>query len=285
MDTYGLIGYPLGHSFSRKFFTEKFEKEGIDAQYLNFEIPSIKEFPDIIKNNPTLRGLNVTIPYKQQVMQYLDDISEEAKAIGAVNVVKIETLSPTLPHNGEGKATGRRLEVGNDRPDGSPHYGGDVRRTERVYLTGYNSDVIGFVNSIKPLLKPHHKKALILGTGGASKAIRYGLEEKLGIETLFVSRKAHEGAITYEEVTTDMLQEYEVIVNCSPVGMFPHVDECSALPYEAMNENHLLYDLVYNPLETLFMKRGAAQGATVKNGLEMLHLQAIASWEFWENGK
>lgn len=248
MTTYGLIGYPLGHSFSRKFFTEKFEKEGIDAQYLNFEIPSIEEFPEVIRNHPELRGLNVTIPYKQQVMQYLDDISEEAKAIGAVNVVKCQ------------------LSTVNCQP----------------HLTGYNSDVIGFVESIKPLLQPHHKKALILGTGGASKAIRYGLEKKLGLETLFVSRSAREGMITYEEVTAEVLKEYEVIVNCSPVGMFPHVDECPALPYEAMNENNLLYDLVYNPLETLFMKKGAAQGATVKNGLEMLHLQAIASWEFWE---
>ena len=247
MTTYGLIGYPLGHSFSRKFFTEKFEQEGIEAQYLNFEIPSIEEFPEVIKNNPELRGLNVTIPYKQQVMQYLDDISEEAKAIGAVNVVKCQ------------------LSTVNCQP----------------HLTGYNSDVIGFVESIKPLLKPHHKKALILGTGGASKAIRYGLEKKLGIETLFVSRSAREETITYEEVTAEVLKEYEVIVNCSPVGMFPHVDECPALPYEAMNENNLLYDLVYNPLETLFMKKGAAQGATVKNGLEMLHLQAIASWKFW----
>ena len=248
MNTYGLIGYPLGHSFSRKFFTEKFAKEGIDAQYLNFEIPSIEEFSEIIKNNPTLRGLNVTIPYKQQVMQYLDDISEEAKAIGAVNVVKCQLSTVNC----------------------------------QLHLTGYNSDVIGFVNSIKPLLKPHHKKALILGTGGASKAIRYGLEKKLGMKTLFVSRSAREGMITYEEVTAEVLKEYEVIVNCSPVGMYPHVDECPALPYEALNENNLLYDLVYNPLETLFMKKGTTQGATVKNGLEMLHLQAIASWEFWE---
>ncbi len=248
MNTYGLIGYPLGHSFSRKFFTEKFAKEGIDAQYLNFEIPSIEEFPNIIKNNPTLRGLNVTIPYKQQMMQYLDDISEEARAIGAVNVVKCQLSTVNC----------------------------------QLHLTGYNSDVIGFVNSIKPLLKPHHKKALILGTGGASKAIHYGLTKKLSMETLFVSRTAREGMITYEEVTAEVLKEYEVIVNCSPVGMYPHVDECPALPYEALNENNLLYDLVYNPLETLFMKKGAAQGATVKNGLEMLHLQAIASWEFWE---
>ena len=182
-----------------------------------------------------MRGLNVTIPYKQQVMQYLDDISEEAKAIGAVNVVKCQLSAVNC----------------------------------QLHLTGYNSDVIGFVESIKPLLKPHHKKALILGTGGASKAIRYGLEKKLGMKTLFVSRSAREGMITYEEVTAEVLKEYEVIVNCSPVGMYPHVDECPAL-------------LVYNPLETLFMKKGAAQGATVKNGLEMLHLQAIASWEFWE---
>ncbi len=248
MNTYGLIGYPLGHSFSRKFFTEKFAKEGIDAQYLNFELPSIEEFPNIIKNNPTLRGLNVTIPYKQQVMQYLDEISEEAKAIGAVNVVKCQLSTVNC----------------------------------QLHLTGYNSDVIGFVESIRPLLKAHHKKALILGTGGASKAIRYGLEKKLGMKTLFVSRSAREGMITYEEVTAEVLKEYEVIVNCSPVGMYPHVDECPALPYEAMNENNLLYDLVYNPLETLFMKKGTEQGATVKNGLEMLHLQAIASWKFWE---
>lgn len=253
MDTYGLIGYPLGHSFSRKFFSEKFEKEGIDAQYLNFEIPSIEEFLEVIKNNPTLKGLNVTIPYKQQVMQYLDDISEEAKAIGAVNVIHVNRQ----------------------------------QTTDNRQLIGYNSDVIGFVESIKPLLKPHHQKALILGTGGASKAIHYGLTKKLGIETLFVSRQRatdnrQQTTITYSDITPEVLKEYEVIVNCSPVGMFPHVDECPALPYEAMNENHLLYDLVYNPLETLFMKKGAEQGATVKNGLEMLHLQAIASWEFWE---
>ena len=277
MTTYGLIGYPLGHSFSRKFFTEKFEKEGIDAQYLNFEIPSIEEFPEIIKNNPELRGLNVTIPYKQQVMQYLDEISEEAKAIGAVNVVRIERPSPQ-PSPIMGRETMRN--AGN-KPDGLP-IKGDMSEGLRGSLIGYNSDVIGFVESIRPLLKPHHKKALILGTGGASKAIRYGLEEKLGMETLFVSRSAREGIITYEEVTAEVLKEYEVIVNCSPVGMYPHVDECPALPYEAMNENNLLYDLVYNPLETLFMKKGAEQGATVKNGLEMLHLQAIASWKFWE---
>ena len=224
-----------------------------------------------------MRGLNVTIPYKQQVMQYLDEISEEAKAIGAVNVVRIERPSPQ-PSPIMGRETMRN--AGN-KPDGLP-IKGDMSEGLRGSLIGYNSDVIGFVESIRSLLKAHHKKALILGTGGASKAIRYGLEEKLGMETLFVSRSAREGMITYEEVTAEVLKEYEVIVNCSPVGMYPHVDECPALPYEAMNENHLLYDLVYNPLETLFMKKGAEQGATVKNGLEMLHLQAIASWKFWE---
>ncbi len=245
MNTYGLIGYPLGHSFSRKFFTEKFEKENIDAQYLNFEIPSIEEFPKVIETHPELRGLNVTIPYKQQVMQYLDDISPEAKAIGAVNVVKCQQSST------------------------------------QCRLTGYNSDVIGFVDSIKPLLKPHHKKALILGTGGASKAIHYGLTEKLGMETLFVSRTARKGIITYEDIDAALLKEYEVIVNCSPVGMFPHVNECPTLPYNAMNENHLLYDLIYNPEETLFMKKGTTMGASVKNGHEMLIRQALASWTIW----
>lgn len=245
MKTYGLVGFPLGHSFSRRFFTEKFSKENIEAEYLNFEIPSIEEFPNIISSNPYLKGLNVTIPYKQQVMQFLDALSPEAKAIGAVNVVKVS------------------------------HHDG------KVNLTGHNSDVIGFVNSIKPLIKEHHKKALILGTGGASRAIHYGLEKKLGLETLFVSRSKRPGMITYEDINADTLPEYEVIVNCSPCGMHPHVDECPALPYQFMTDRHLLYDLVYNPEETLFMKKGAAQGANVKNGYEMLILQAIASWEIW----
>ncbi len=247
MDKYGLIGYPLGHSFSRSFFNDKFEAEGINAQYLNFEIPSIDEFPEVIAANPELRGLNVTIPYKQKVMSFLDEISPEARAIGAVNVAKVE------------------------------HFGNETK------LTGFNSDVIGFVRSIEPLLKPHHKKALILGTGGASKAIHYGLTEKLGLETVFVSRYERPDCVTYENLDADAVKEYEVIVNCTPSGMYPHTDECPKLPYEAMTSNNLLYDLVYNPDETLFMKKGAAQGAVVKNGLEMLILQALASWDFWNN--
>ncbi|MDD6507199.1 MAG: shikimate dehydrogenase [Prevotellaceae bacterium] len=247
MDKYGLIGYPLGHSFSIGYFNEKFQNEGIDAVYENYEIPDIDNLPEILDSTPELRGLNVTIPYKEQVMKYLNAISPEAHAIGAVNVIKV------THENGE------------------------------TYLKGYNSDVIGFTRSIETLLEPCHKKALILGTGGASKAINYGLKS-LGLETCFVSRSKKEGCITYEEITPEMIGEYRVIVNCTPVGMYPHADECPLLPYEAMDSHTLLYDLIYNPDETLFLKKGKAMGATVVNGLEMLLLQAFASWEFW-NGK
>ena len=247
MDKYGLIGFPLGHSFSIGYFNEKFENEGIDAVYENFEIPKIDNLLEIISTNPNLRGLNVTIPYKEKVMNYLDHISPEASAIGAVNVVKVE------------------------------HNGNDIK------LIGYNSDVIGFTQSIEPLLERWHKKALILGTGGASKAINYGLKS-LGLETVCVSRYERPGTICYKDITPDIVNEYNVIVNCTPVGMFPKTDKCPDLPYEAMDNHTLLYDLIYNPDETLFMTKGLEQGATVKNGLEMLLLQAFASWEFW-NGK
>ena len=247
MDKYGLIGFPLGHSFSKNFFNEKFENEDINAKYLNFELPNIDSLPEIIDMNPELKGLNVTIPYKEKVISYLDYISPEARAIGAVNVIRVT------------------------------HKGKDV------ILRGYNSDVIGFTKSIEPLLERFHKKALILGTGGASKAINYGLKS-LGLETVFVSRFKRPGTIQYDEITPDVINEYNVIVNCTPVGMYPKVEECPNLPYEAMNPHTLLYDLIYNPDETLFMHNGAEHGATVKNGLEMLLLQAFASWEFW-NGK
>ncbi len=251
---FGLIGYPLGHSFSRKFFTEKFANEGIDAEYLNFEIPDATMLLDVVRDNPNLRGLNCTIPHKQAIIPLLDELSDEARRIGAVNVIRIsrDEATLTMPQS----------------------------QQRGFYLKGYNSDIIGFTDSIKPLLKPHHTKALVLGTGGASKAICVGLE-KMGIEWRYVSRRPAEGQFTYEDLTPAIIQEYSVIVNCSPVGMFPHVDECPALPYEAMSERNLLFDLVYNPLETLFMRRGAEHGATVKNGLEMLHLQALASWKFW----
>lgn len=247
MDKYGLIGYPLGHSFSISYFNEKFANENIDAEYINFEIPSIDDFPEVLASNPELRGLNVTIPYKEKVMSYLDTISPEARAIGAVNVIRVE------------------------------HKGNETK------LKGYNSDVIGFTRSIEPLLERFHKKALILGTGGASKAINYGLKS-LGLETVFVSRYERPGTIQYNKITPNVIREYNVIVNCTPCGMYPHIDECPLLPYEAMDSRTLLYDLLYNPDQTLFMRKGAEHGATVKNGLEMLLLQAFASWEFW-NGK
>ena len=247
MDKYGLIGFPLGHSFSKNFFNEKFENENIDAEYINFEIPNIEELVEILDVNPELRGLNVTIPYKEKVISYLDYISPEARAIGAVNVIRVT-------HKGN-----------------------------KLILRGYNSDVIGFTKSIEPLLERFHRKALILGTGGASKAINYGLKS-LGLETVFVSRYKRPGTIQYEDITPEVIKDYNVIVNCTPVGMYPKVEECPLLPYEAMNNHTLLYDLIYNPDRTLFMQKGAEHGATVKNGLEMLLLQAFASWDFW-NGK
>ena len=245
MDKYGLIGYPLGHSFSISYFNQKFQDEGIDAVYENFEIPDVDLLNEVVDSNPNLKGLNVTIPYKEKVMQYLDTISPEARAIGAVNVIRVT-------HEGT-----------------------------KIKLKGYNSDVIGFTQSIEPMLdKKWHKKALILGTGGASKAIDYGLRN-LGLETVFVSRYERPGTIQYETITPEVVKDYNVIVNCTPVGMYPKTEECPKLPYEAMDSHTILYDLIYNPDETLFMKRGAEHGAQVKNGLEMLLLQAFASWEFW----
>lgn len=240
MDKYGIIGYPLGHSFSRAFFTEKFQREHIDAEYVNFEIPSADMLPGIVQANPNLRGLNVTLPHKEAVIPMLDELSDEAKEIGAVNVIRVR--------------------------DGR--------------LKGFNSDIIGFMDSIRPLLKPRHQHALVLGTGGASRAIRVGLQ-RLGIEWTYVSRTPAPGRLTYADLTSELMEHYQVIVNCSPVGMFPRVDACPDIPYQLLTDRHLLYDLVYNPQETLFLKRGAERGAAVKNGLEMLHLQALASWRFW----
>ena len=247
MDKYGLIGYPLGHSFSISYFNQKFADEGIDARYENFEISSIDQLLEVLDKTPNLKGLNVTIPYKERVMEYLDSIAPEAKAIGAVNVIRV------------------------------------THEEKKIKLKGFNSDVIGFTQSIEPMLdKKWHKKALILGTGGASKAINYGLKS-LGLETVFVSRYERPDTIQYENVTPEVIKEYNVIVNCTPLGMYPHTDECPQLPYEAMDYHNILYDLIYNPDETLFMKRGLERGAEVKNGLEMLLLQAFASWEFWHD--
>lgn len=241
MEQYGLIGYPLGHSFSRRFFNEEFFPEHhIEAEYLNFEIERAEQLLDVVREHPMLRGLNCTIPHKQAIIPLLDEISPEAEEIGAVNVIRIR----------EGR------------------------------MKGFNSDIIGFMDSIRPLLESHHRRALVLGSGGASKAIWAGLK-RLGIEPTQVSRRSDGGALTYGDLTQEVMAEHEVIVNCSPVGMFPHVDECPGIPYEMLTPRHLLYDLVYNPTETLFMKKGSAAGAKVKNGLEMLRLQALASWKFW----
>ena len=245
MDKYGLIGYPLGHSFSISYFNQKFQDEGIDAVYENYEIPTIDALDEVLDSNPNLRGLNVTIPYKEKVLPYLDNISPEARAIGAVNVIKV-------------------IHEGKD-----------------IVLKGYNSDVIGFTKSIEPMLdKKWHQKALILGTGGASKAVDFGLRN-LGLETVFVSRYERSGTIQYKSITPEVIKEYNVIVNCTPVGMYPKTEQCPPLPYEAMDSHTILYDLIYNPDQTLFMKRGEQYGAQTKNGLEMLLLQAFASWEFW----
>lgn len=243
---YGLIGYPLTHSFSKVFFNQKFEAENINAEYINFEIPNIELVREVITDNPKLVGFNITIPYKEQIFPYLDSIDDDAAAIGAVNVVKVERDS-------NGATT----------------------------LKGYNSDVIGFCDSIRPLLKSHHQRALILGTGGAAKAVKHGLQ-KLGIESIYVSRTASEGVITYADINAEVLEEYHVIVNTTPLGMYPKVNSAPELPYTLLTPKHLCYDLIYNPDETKFMRESRESGAEVKNGLEMLLLQAFAGWDIWQ---
>lgn len=242
---FGLIGYPLSHSFSRKFFTDKFAAEGIDAEYLNYEINEINLLPQIIASDPYLTGLNVTIPYKQQVIKFLDKTDEDAAEIKAVNTIRI------------------------------------IRDAGNIALEGSNTDIVGFRDSIKPLLQKYHHKALILGSGGASKAIIKVLTD-LGVDTITVSRNPElKGEISYDELDEGVMESYKVIVNTTPIGTFPKVEGYPAIPFEFINDQHLLYDLVYNPLVTEFMKQGKLRGATVKNGLEMLHLQALASWEIW----
>ena len=194
MQKYGLIGYPLKHSFSISYFNEKFQSEGIDAEYVNFEIPSINDLPGIIKGNPNLQGFNVTIPYKEKVISYLDEIDKTAIPIGAINVVKV------------------------------------IRQKGKVKLIGYNSDIIGFTRSIEPLLESHHKKALILGTGGAAKAVYHGLKS-LGVESVYVTRQTRPDMLTYEELTPEIIAEHTIIVNCTPIGMYPQVDFCPNIPY------------------------------------------------------
>ena len=248
MNKYGLIGFPLTHSFSRGFFTEKFRIEQIDAEYLNFEIEDVSDIREIVRENPALKGLNVTIPHKESVLSFLDEISAAAEKIGAVNTIKINRSSD-----------------------------------EKPVLKGCNTDYVGFKNSISLLLRPDiHKRALILGTGGASKAVAQALSD-LDIEWKYVSRTKNENQLIYNELTSCILSKYTIIINASPLGTYPKVDECPPIPYEQLTANHLLYDLVYNPAETLFLKKGKEQGAIIKNGKEMLELQALAAWEIWNS--
>ena len=242
---FGLIGFPLSHSFSRKFFTEKFASEGIEAVYLNFELENIGELNRLIAAHPDLEGFNVTIPYKEQIIRYLEQIEGEAAQIKAVNTVKID------------------------------------RSGSQISLHGYNTDIHGFQESIKPLLQQYHHKALVLGTGGASKAVMKALGN-LGIDAMLVSRNPEEkGEISYNDLDEYVMDSYKIVINTTPIGTYPNIEGCPAIPFEWITSRHLLFDLVYNPEVTEFLRQGSARGATIKNGLEMLHLQALAAWEIW----
>lgn len=242
MRNFGLIGFPLSHSFSKRYFSDKFQTEQIaGCTYENYQLPSIDLFPGFVRGIDGLEGLNVTIPYKEAIIPLLDKLDVAAQRIGAVNTILFR--------------------------------GGTT--------TGYNTDVIGFERSLIPLLKNYHEKALILGTGGASKAIAFALRQ-LGIAFQFVSRgKRSEDCIGYDDLDQEVIREHTLLVNTTPVGTSPDVDDAPSLPYQFVGEKHLLYDLVYNPPETLFLRKGRMQGAQIKNGYEMLVLQAEASWEIW----
>lgn len=238
MKRFGLIGHPLGHSFSKAYFTEKFEREGLDCEYLNFDIDEISLLRQLVIDHPDLKGFNVTIPYKEAILPYLDELDETAKAIGAVNTVKV------LPN-------GR--------------------------LKGFNTDVIGIERTLKNTIA---SPALILGTGGASKAVQYVLRHK-GIPFHLVSRDPNKGHFTYETLTPAVIKEHLLIINATPVGMAPHINEAPLIPYEALTPKHALFDLIYNPEETRFLRKGKAKGALTLNGLSMLHAQAEAAWKIW----
>ncbi|MFA6152696.1 MAG: shikimate dehydrogenase [Chitinophagaceae bacterium] len=241
MEQYGIIGFPLTHSFSPAYFNEKFTSGRMDCAYNVYQIDSISQLPGLIKAKPELCGLNVTIPYKTAVIQYLDFISESAQAINAVNCVKIV----------DGK------------------------------LFGFNTDHFGFTETLKPLLNKEMNKALVLGTGGSSKAVCFALSQ-LGIEYKLVSASG-KGDLSYNELTEEILQENLLLVNTTPLGMFPETDQCPTIPYPFLCEKHLLYDLIYNPKETVFLRKGREQKTAIKNGYEMLIAQADKSWEIWND--
>lgn len=259
MKKYGLIGFPLKHSFSKVYFTEKFEKLGLsDCTYDLFPLPNISDLPELLKANPQLLGLNVTIPHKIGVLFYLDKISPEAKAVDAVNCIKIIKHNPL-----------------------QNFFSGEISMN-KVQLEGYNTDVYGFEESLKPLLKSHHKKALVLGNGGAARAVFYVLKN-LDIEFKVVSRRANAKQYAYDQLDEKIIREHPIIINTTPLGTYPNVEELPTIPYGSIGKKHLLYDLVYNPGETAFLKRGKEQGAVTKNGIEMLHLQAEKNWEIWNS--
>ena len=239
---FGLLGRNISYSFSKGYFTEKFKKENIEGcSYENFDIPEITDFPKIIETNSDIYGINVTIPYKEQVIPYLDELSKKAAKIGAVNTIKF---------------------------------------TKKGKLKGYNTDYYGFMKSLKPLLESHHKKALILGTGGASKGVAFALEE-LGIEYTFVSRTEKDTIISYEQLNENTFDNYQIVINCSPIGTSPNIEAYPLIPYEYLTEKHIAYDLIYNPAETQFLKKAAVQGAKTKNGQDMLVFQAEKAWAIW----
>jgi len=243
MSKFGLLGKNISYSFSKSYFEEKFTILDLPHTYVNFDMNSISEFPSILKNNPDLVGLNVTIPYKEQIIPFLDEISEKAKDIGAVNTIAI---------------------------------------SKSGHLKGYNTDYYGFKKSIEPLLKPNHKNALILGTGGASKAIAHTLKE-LNIHFDFVSRTPNDKSkFNYNDLTESIISSHPIIINCTPVGTYPKFNDCPNIPYDGISKNHLLYDLIYNPLQTKFLICGELKGAVTCNGLEMLKLQAEKAWEIWD---
>lgn len=246
MPRFGLIGKNLAHSFSQKYFTQKFQEQGLSKySYHNFEIPTIEGLKEIINQNKDLKGLNVTIPYKEEVIPYLDELSEEAKAVGAVNTIEI------------------------------------IRNQDELKLVGHNTDVIGFRESIRPVLKGFQHKALILGSGGAAKAVEFVLK-KIGLEVLFVSRSAvKSNQVNYSDLNELAMNQFLVVVNSTPLGTYPNVSECPDIPYEYLTDRHLLLDLVYNPEQTTFMGKGLQQGASVRNGYAMLVGQAEAAWDIW----